>query len=48
MAVTLETSARNAACDAIVDLVDAGAGAGTLSLKPAAAPASPATARLQP
>ena len=32
MAVTLETSARNAACNAIVDLVDAGAGAGTLIL----------------
>lgn len=27
---TLETSARNAACDGIVDLIDAGAGAGTL------------------
>lgn len=27
---TLETSTRNAACDAIVDLIDAGAGAGTL------------------
>lgn len=27
---TLETSARNAACNAIVDLIDAGAGAGTL------------------
>lgn len=27
---TLETIARNAACDAIVDLIDAGAGAGTL------------------
>lgn len=27
---TLETAARNAACNAIVDLVDAGAGAGTL------------------
>ena len=26
----LETSARNAACDAVVDLIDAGAGAGTL------------------
>lgn len=33
MAVTLQTSARNAACDAIVDLVDAGAGAGTLEFK---------------
>ena len=27
---TLETAARNAACDAIVDLIDGGAGAGTL------------------
>jgi hypothetical protein len=27
---TLETAARNAACNAIVDLVDAGAGAGTM------------------
>lgn len=27
---TLETSARNAACNAVVDLIDAGAGAGTL------------------
>ena len=27
---TLETAARNAACDAVVDLIDAGAGAGTL------------------
>ena len=32
MAVTLTTAARNAACNAIVDLVDAGAGAGTLEL----------------
>ena len=32
MAVTLTTAARNAACNAIVDLVDAGAGAGTLVL----------------
>jgi len=32
MAVTLTTAARNAACNAIVDLVDAGAGAGTLAL----------------
>ncbi len=30
MAVTLTTAARNAACNAIVDLVDAGAAAGTL------------------
>jgi len=27
---TLTTAARNAACDAVVDLIDAGAGAGTL------------------
>lgn len=33
MAVTLETAARNAACDAIVDLVDAGVSAGTLEFK---------------
>ena len=32
MAITLETSARNAACDAVVDLIDAGAGAGTLEI----------------
>lgn len=33
MATTLSTSARNAACDAVVDLIDAGAGAGKLKLK---------------
>lgn len=33
MAVTLTTAARNAACNAIVDLVDAGAGAGTLEFQ---------------
>ena len=32
MAVTLTTAARNAACNAIVDLIDAGAGAGNLIL----------------
>lgn len=36
MAITLTTNARNAACNAIVDLVDAGAGAGTLEIKSAA------------
>lgn len=30
---TLTTAARNAACDAIVDLIDAGAGAGTIELQ---------------
>tara|TARA_Y100000310_G_scaffold324866_2_gene387332 strand:- start:1749 stop:2138 length:390 start_codon:yes stop_codon:yes gene_type:complete len=36
MALVLQTSARNAAADAIVDLIDAGTGAGTLELKSAA------------
>lgn len=33
MAITLTTAARNAACDAIVDLIDAGTGAGYLEIK---------------
>lgn len=33
MALTLSTAARNAACDAVVDLVDAGTGAGKLKIK---------------
>lgn len=33
MALTLSTAARNAACDAVVDLVDGGAGAGKVRLK---------------
>lgn len=36
MSVTLETVARNAACDGVVDLVDAGAGAGKLQIKTSA------------
>lgn len=36
MAITIQTAARNAACDAIVDLVDGGAGAGTIEIKSAA------------
>lgn len=35
MVVVLTSNARNAACDAIVDLIDAGAGAGYLELKSA-------------
>jgi hypothetical protein len=34
--MTLTTAARNAACNAIVDLIDAGAGAGTLVFETAA------------
>jgi hypothetical protein len=37
MATTLSTAARNAACDATVDLLDAGSGAGKLRLKSAGA-----------
>ncbi len=36
MAITIVTGAANAACDAIVDLVDAGTGAGVLEIKSAA------------
>ncbi len=35
MAITLSTAARNAACNAVVDLIDAGSGAGKLKLKSA-------------
>lgn len=37
MATTLSTTARNAACDAVVDLVDGGAGAGKIRIKSAGA-----------
>ncbi len=40
----ISTAARNAACDAIVDLVDGGAGAGTLTIRTGSPPATPATA----
>lgn len=33
MAYRLSTAARNAACDAIVDLIDGGAGAGTIAIR---------------
>lgn len=33
MAITLSTAARNAACNGVVDLIDAGAGAGKLRIK---------------
>lgn len=32
MALTLSTAARNAACDAVVDLIDGGSGAGYLEI----------------
>ncbi len=35
MSITLSTAARNAAADAVVDLIDAGASAGTIELKSA-------------
>jgi hypothetical protein len=37
MATTLGTAARNAACNAVVDLVDAGGGAGKIRIKSAGA-----------
>ncbi len=40
----LSTAARNAACNAIVDLVDAGAGAGTIKVYTGAAPTNPGDA----
>ena len=33
MAITLGTTARNAACDAVVDLVDGGSGAGKVRIR---------------
>ncbi len=44
MPFRLATTARNAACDGIVDLVDAGAGAGLLKIRTGAQPATPQTA----
>ncbi|GIH91945.1 hypothetical protein ACFFMN_33935 [Planobispora siamensis] len=40
MAIRLSTAARNAACDAIVDLLDAGAGAATIEVRTGSQPAS--------
>lgn len=40
----ISVAARNAACDAIVDLIDAGASAGTIQIRSGAPPATPATA----
>lgn len=40
MAITLATATRNAGCDAIVDRVDAGSGAGTVQIRSGTRPAS--------
>lgn len=40
----LATIARNAACDGVVDLLDAGAGAGTIQIRSGSMPATPQTA----
>jgi hypothetical protein len=39
----LATSARTAMCDALVDLLDAGAGAGTIQIRSGTRPATPNT-----
>lgn len=44
MGLRLNTAARNAACDAIVDLIDGGSGAGVLRIYSGAQPAGPGTA----
>lgn len=41
MAIKISTGARNAACNAIVDLLDAGAGAATLQIRTGSAPTNP-------
>lgn len=44
MATRISVAARSAAADAVVDLLDGGAGAGTLEIRTGAQPATPATA----
>ena len=44
MALSLATTARNAMCDALVDLIDAGASAGTIQIRTGTRPANPNTA----
>lgn len=41
MPLRIATTARNAACDAVVDLLDAGAGAGTIDVRTGAQPTTP-------
>lgn len=40
MALRIPTAARNAACDAVVDLADAGAGAATIEIRTGSQPAT--------
>lgn len=44
MATVISAAARNAACNAVVDLIDAGAGAGHVEIRSGTRPANPATA----
>lgn len=44
MALRINTAARNAACDAVVDLIDGGAGPGVIRVYTGTQPATPATA----
>lgn len=44
MATRIAVSAQNAACDGIVDLLDAGSGAGTIKVYSGSQPATPGTA----
>lgn len=44
MATRISTDARNAAADAVVDLLDAGAGAGYIEIRTGTQPATPNTA----
>lgn len=43
MPLRINTAARNGACDAIVDLIDGGSGAGVLRIYSGSQPATPAT-----
>lgn len=43
MATRISTAARNAACDAVVDLVDGGTGPGVIRVYTGSQPATPAT-----
>jgi hypothetical protein len=44
MAIKISTAARNAMADALVDLLDAGAGAGKIRIYDGTQPAGPGTA----